>query len=64
MGREDEDRREALPQDTCQRCGVAEMLIPDRDIAGLFLCQKCTDEIARQQQFIDWGFGEAPDDLG
>ncbi len=54
----------ADPQGACQRCGTTEELIPDRDVPDLFLCKTCTDVIARQQQFIDWGFGEAPDDLG
>jgi hypothetical protein len=63
MAREDEDRR-PVSQDACQRCGTTEGLIPDRDVADLYLCTGCTQEIARQQQFIDWGFGEAPDDLG
>lgn len=64
VAREDGNHEGARSQDTCQRCGSSSDLIPDRDIADLFLCKRCTDEIGRQQQFIDWGFGEAPDDLG
>jgi hypothetical protein len=63
VAREDEDLG-AVSQDACQSCGTTDELIRDRDIEGLFLCRSCKDAIARQQQFIDWGFGEAPDDLG
>lgn len=64
MAREHEDQPLPTSQDACQRCGASDELIPDRDLADHFLCRVCTDSIGRQQQFIDWGFGEAPDDLG
>jgi hypothetical protein len=64
VAQRDGEQRDLASQDACQRCGTDRELIADRDIADHFLCRSCTDEIARQQQFIDWGFGEAPDDLG
>jgi hypothetical protein len=62
--REDDrqDVREQPETETCHQCDRGGDLT--RDEAGLSLCKACRDDILRQQQFIDWGFGEAPDDLG
>jgi hypothetical protein len=64
VGRDEEQFR------SCDNCGQAGTrgpeadLIPDRDLEGHWLCVSCIEALERQQQFVDWGFGEAPDDLG
>ena len=58
------DQNTRLPDDAaCDQCGGTDGGLT-RDPTGNFLCRICDDDLKRQQQFIDWGFGEAPDDLG